>query len=91
MQVYCTDGTVFRCRSFEVAEYGVHLYGTPPDADEERYAGDPEQVGFVPHDRLWYVLPEGVISAAIQPAQPQPAAAPETQPQRPQPPTARNR
>ncbi|QPV61796.1 hypothetical protein I7X12_13680 [Halosimplex litoreum] len=61
MQVYCTDGTVVDCARYEVNEYGLVLYGTETQQDRERYdTGDPQQVGFVPHDRLWYVLPEGV-------------------------------
>ncbi|MFD1586604.1 hypothetical protein ACFR9U_06390 [Halorientalis brevis] len=63
MQVFCTDGTVFACRSYDLTEYGVKLYGQHPDADE-RYRDDPEQIGFVPHDRLGYILPDGVRPAS---------------------------
>ena len=61
MYVYCTDGTVFECARYEVNEYGLVLYGTEEQQDRERYdTDDPQQVGFVPRDRLWYVLPDGV-------------------------------
>ncbi|WP_436923294.1 hypothetical protein [Halosimplex amylolyticum] len=61
MHVYCTDGTVFECARYEVNDYGLVLYGTEEQAERERYdTEEPQQVGFVPHDRLWYVLPEGV-------------------------------
>ncbi|MFB6140169.1 MAG: hypothetical protein ABEJ26_07015 [Halosimplex sp.] len=61
MHVYCTDGTVFECARYEANEYGLVLYGTERQRDRERYeTEDPQQVGFVPHDRLWYVLPKGV-------------------------------
>lgn len=62
MQVVCTDGTVFACEGYELTEYGVMIYDQEHDSDEERerYAGDPDQVGYVPHDRLWYILPDGV-------------------------------
>ena len=71
MQVFCTDGTVFRCGSYEVTQHGVQLYGSPPDETEERYSDDPEMMGYVPHDRLWYILPDGVRSAAPTLAQSQ--------------------
>ncbi len=62
MQVICTDGTVFPCEGYELTEYGVMIYDQEHDPDEERdrYGGDPEQVAYVPHDRLWYILPDGV-------------------------------
>jgi len=64
MQVFCTDGTVFACRSYELTEYGIKLYGQESDADDDRYGDEPEQIGFVPHDRLGYVLPDGVRPAS---------------------------
>lgn len=67
MQVYCTDGTVFRVRSYEVTQYGVQLYGQPLEEEDDRYADDPEQRGFVPHDQLRYILPDGVTAAAAPP------------------------
>ena len=61
MYVYCTDGTVFECARYEVNEYGLVLYGTEEQQERERYdTEEPQQVGFVPHDRLWYVLPRDV-------------------------------
>ena len=60
MQVFCTDGTVFACRSYDLTEYGVKLYGQSPDSNDERYRDEPEQIGFVPHDKLGYILPDGV-------------------------------
>lgn len=63
MQVICTDGTVFACQSYELTEYGVICY--EGRAEGERYEGDPEQVGYVPHDRLWYVLPDGVVPNVV--------------------------
>lgn len=60
MQVICTDGTMFSCEGYELTEYGVMCYAQPRDPEGERYDSDPEQVAYVPHDRLWYVLPNGV-------------------------------
>ncbi|WP_136717024.1 hypothetical protein [Halorientalis salina] len=72
MQVICTDGTVFTCRSYELTEYGVKLYGEGSDDDDDRYSDEPEQIGFVPHDRLGYVLPDGVRPASQSVVQTQP-------------------
>ncbi len=60
MQVICTDGTTFSCEGFELTEYGVALYGQNLTREKERYDSEPEQTGYIPHDRLWYVLPDGV-------------------------------
>lgn len=60
MQVICTDGTAFSCEGYELTEYGLVLYDQPKDPETERYDSDPAQAGYVPHDRLWYVLPDGV-------------------------------
>ena len=60
MQVICTDGTVFTCKGFELSEYGVALYGQNLAQEKERYDSEPEQTGYIPHDRLWYILPDGV-------------------------------
>jgi hypothetical protein len=68
MQVICTDGTTFTGEGFELTEYGIIVYGQELDPNDERYAGDPEQAGFVPHDRLWYVLPDGVEPNVPAPA-----------------------
>ncbi|WP_415378580.1 hypothetical protein [Halosimplex sp. TS25] len=91
MHVYCTDGTVFECARYEVNDYGLVLYGTEDQEERERYDTDePQQVGFVPHDRLWYVLPKGVtpqvgLAPPQQGPQNQPAGA-TTRPQPSQPP-----
>lgn len=59
MRVYCTDGTVVACERFEVSEFGVTLYGQAEAETRDRYEDtEPKQTGFVPHDRLWYVLPK---------------------------------
>ncbi|MFB6178647.1 MAG: hypothetical protein ABEI77_02850 [Halorientalis sp.] len=71
MQVFCTDGTVFACRSYDLTEYGVKLYGKVAHAGD-RYGEDPQQIGFVPHDRLGYILPNGVQPASGAIVQPQP-------------------
>lgn len=71
MQVICTDGTTFRCESYDLTEYGVVLYGQEKNADAGRYEDDPEQFGFVPHERLWYILPEGIRSTFLENAPPQ--------------------
>jgi hypothetical protein len=63
MGVFCTDGTVFTCRSYDLTEHGVELYSKRPDPDDERDAGDPEQVGYLPHERLLYILPDAIIPA----------------------------
>lgn len=73
MQVFCTDGTVFTCRSYDLTEYGVKLYGQHPDSDDERYRDDPKQIGFVPHDKLGYILPDGVRPVSQSAVQTQPA------------------
>lgn len=60
MQVICTDGTMFTCEGYELTEYGAALFGERHDPEGERYDSDPAQIGYVPHERLWYILPDGV-------------------------------
>lgn len=60
MQVICTDGTRFACEGYELTKYGVKLLDEDRDGDDERYDTDPSAVGYVPHDRLWYIVPDGV-------------------------------
>lgn len=60
MQVVCTDGTTFTCEAYELTDYGVTVYSQPHEPDEDRYAKTPDQMAYVPHDRLWYILPDGV-------------------------------
>lgn len=72
MQVFCTDGTVFTCRSYELTEYGVKLYEKRPDSDDDRYSDSPDQIGFVPHEKLGYILPDGVRPASQPTVQTQP-------------------
>jgi len=61
MRVYCTDGTVFECERYEVTEFGLVAYGQDNEPAPDRYDDEgSEQIAFVPHDRLWYVLPSGV-------------------------------
>lgn len=77
MHVYCTDGTVFTCRRYDVNGYGLVLYGQEATEERDRYDDDePEQIGFVPHDKLWYVLPTGVTPQAGLPPQRQSGARP---------------
>lgn len=64
MQVICTDGTTFACESYELTEYGVVCYSEEQPDDGDRYDRSPDQIGYVPHDCLWYVLPDGVAPAA---------------------------
>ncbi|MCU4800620.1 hypothetical protein OB920_09585 [Halobacteria archaeon HArc-gm2] len=90
MKVICTDGTTFTCKGFELTEYGVALYGQNLAQEKERYDNEPEQTGYVPHDRLWYILPE-----SVQPELPPPGASqgqPGQQPPNPdqQPPTGQS-
>lgn len=71
MQVICTDGTVFTCQGYALTEYGVKLLDEDQNRDEERYDTEPGLVGYVPHDRLWYIVPDGVRPngpAGIHPA-----------------------
>ena len=72
MNVICTDGTHFNCDTYELTEKGVKLYKGAPDG-ESRYGSDDDehQIGFVPEERLLYILPDGV----------QPAQAPAQRPQ----------
>lgn len=60
MRVVCTDGTIFECRSYEVVSAGVVLFGDRVAEGAHRYAPDREQIGFVPHAELRYILPDGV-------------------------------
>lgn len=71
MHVYCTDGTVFDCERYDVNEFGIVLYGDEKPKDTDRYdSNDATQIGFVPHDRLWYVLPRGVApQTGVAPSQ----------------------
>ena len=80
MQVFCTDGTVFTCRSYDLTEYGVKLYGQHAEADDDRYSDEPDQIGFVPHDRLGYILPDGVRPASGAVVQSQPEMGRATEP-----------
>lgn len=63
MQVICTDGTVFQCKDYELTDAGIMLYGEELGTGEERYEGDPDKIGYIPHDELLYVLPNGVEPA----------------------------
>lgn len=60
MQVFCTDGTTFECEAYELTDYGIMVYSQPHEPDEDRYAKTPDQTAYVPHERLWYILPDGV-------------------------------
>lgn len=91
MQVICTDGTTFACEGFELTEYGVALYGQNLAQEKERYDSEPEQTGYIPHDRLWYVLPDGVtpnvpapLAAQGQPGQRPPMGNDQSPPGQPQ-------
>lgn len=77
MQVICTDGTIFHCESYEVIDGGVKLFSKDVDDDndpEHRYKPDTEdiQVGYVPDDKLAYILPDDTTSRHTPPAQRQP-------------------
>ena len=60
MQVICTDGTTFNCAGYELTKYGVKLLGQDADPEDDRYETDGEPIAYVPHDRLWYIIPDGV-------------------------------
>ena len=93
MQVICTDGTTFACAGYELTKYGVKLLGQEADPDEDRYETDGEPVAYIPHDRLWYIIPDGVqpnlppgfggpeqpMAQGGPPAQPAPGQAPPPQ------------
>lgn len=64
MRVICTDGTVFPCESYDLNDHGVVLYGQEEGDEDERYDEEREQIGFVPHWRLSYVLPDDVTPGA---------------------------
>lgn len=85
MQVICTDGTAFTCESYELTEYGAVLYDKPLDPESERYESDRSQSGYVPHDRLWYILPDGVTPniPGLSAAQGQPRRQPHQPPDQP--------
>jgi len=68
VNVICTDGTRFSCDSYELTEKGVKLYSGNTEAIDEqraRYQSDIDeyQIGFVPDERLQYILPDGVYPA----------------------------
>lgn len=63
MQVICTDGTTFGCAGYELTKYGVKLLGQDTDPEDDRYETDGEPMAYVPHDRLWYIVPDGVQSS----------------------------
>lgn len=81
MQVICTNGTMFTCNGFELTEYGVALYGQNLAQEKERYDSEPKQTGYIPHDRLWYILPDGVEPNV--PAPPATQGQPRQQPPQP--------
>lgn len=53
MQVVCIDGTVIQCDSFQAKNKGLML--------KEKHQKQPETIGFVPFDRLMYVVPDDVV------------------------------
>ena len=71
MLVVCTDGTTFPCESYEVIDAGVMLFGEEheEESEENRYASDKEQIGYVPHTALLYIVPDGVTVGAAGGAQ----------------------
>lgn len=82
MQVICTDGTTFHCESYELNDYGAVLYGQELNENKDRYEEDPEQFAYIPHARLWYILPDGVRShfPGLPNAGQQPQQVPQQQP-----------
>ena len=78
MNVICTDGTRFRCDRYELTEKGVKLYCGDVDEPPARYESDADdhQVGFVPDERLLYILPEGVSPAGAPVTERRQAAGP---------------
>lgn len=88
MQVICTDGTTFSCEGYQLTEYGVKLLDEDRDGDDDRYDTDPSAVGYVPHDRLWYIVPDGIqpnrsgmAAPANQPGGQQPRGSTDGRPQ----------
>ena len=63
MMVVCTDGTAFQCRSYQVIDTGVMLFGEELETNEEenRYDSDEEQIGYVPNAYLRYIVPNEVF------------------------------
>ena len=49
------DGTVIEADQFKSANKGIKLERKP-----QKQGGKPETIGFVPFDRLMYVIPEEV-------------------------------
>jgi len=79
MQVVCTDGTVFHCESYEVIDGGVKLFGknVHDDGDPgDRYEPETDdvQVGYVPDDKLAYVLPDEAVPRHTPPVRNGPTA-----------------
>ena len=55
VQAVTIDGTVIEADQFKAKKKGVKLERKP-----KKKGSKPETIGFVPHDRLMYVLPEDV-------------------------------
>lgn len=53
LQVVAIDGTVIECDSFQPKNKGLML--------QEKHQNQPETVGFMPYDRLMYVIPEETV------------------------------
>lgn len=55
MQVICLDGTTIQCARFRAIDGGVLLFESDTSQEDDE---DEEATGFIPHERLRYVLPD---------------------------------
>lgn len=57
LQVVTIDGTVIEADEFQTSDKGLKLQQTSTQSGSR---SKPETIGFVPFDRLMYVIPEDV-------------------------------
>jgi hypothetical protein len=61
LEVITIDGTVIEADQFRTEDEGLALLRTPERSGDSSAPPKPETIGFVPFDRLMYVVPEDVV------------------------------
>lgn len=58
MQAVCIDGTVIEADQIKEQQQGIRLEEKP---QKQGGSSKPRMIGFVPYDRLMYVIPDDVV------------------------------